>query len=93
MSADIIEKVQSFVFFDTETTGLGMNETSPTKITELAFVACLRDHLLEANKNNIPRALFKLVVPINPKKLILPQTTDITGLYFLHEKNCRILHG
>lgn len=76
-----MEQIKTFVFFDVETTGLGINECSPTQFTELAFVAVMRDHLMAANKNTIPRALFKLVLPVNPRKLILPETTRITGKF------------
>lgn len=74
-----MEPIKTFVFFDVETTGLGSNEHSPTQFTELAFVAVMRDHLMATKKNDIPRALFKLVLPVNPRKIILPETTQITG--------------
>lgn len=72
-------KIKTFVFFDTEATGLPRLEQTPTKLTELAFIACSREHLLRAKTNEIPRVLHKLVLPVQPMKLILPETTNITG--------------
>lgn len=72
-------EINSFVFFDTEATGLPDYEHSPTKLTELAFIACSREHLLDANKSEIPRILHKLLLPVNPMKAIMPDTTTLTG--------------
>lgn len=72
-----MEQIQTFVFFDIETTGLLCCD--PPKITELAFVACSREHLLEATKNKIPRVTSKLLLPVNPCKNIHPDSTNITG--------------
>lgn len=72
-----MEKIQTFVFFDIETTGL--LGCDPPKITELAFLACSREHLLEATKNEIPRVTSKLLLPVNPCKNIHPAATIITG--------------
>lgn len=70
-------QIQTFVFFDTESTGLLGCDTP--KFTELAFVACKRNHLLEAALKKVPRVIFKLLVPINPSKVIQPDATRITG--------------
>lgn len=70
-------EINTFVFFDIETTEL--NTCGVPKITELAFTACLREHLLKANKNEIPRAVYKLLLPFNPQKVIHPDATRITG--------------
>lgn len=72
-------KINTFVFFDIETTGLPEFEPSPTKITELALIACSREHLLETKTNEIPRVLHKLLLPIQPMKCILPDTTIMTS--------------
>lgn len=72
-------KINTFVFFDIETTGIPRYESPPTKITELAFVACSRKHLLATVKNKLPRVLQKILLPIQPLKCILPETTKITG--------------
>lgn len=71
--------INTFVFFDIETTGLPNYERPPTKITELAFIACSREHLLATEKNELPRVLHKILLPIQPLKCILPETTKITG--------------
>lgn len=70
-------EICTFVFFDIETTGL-ITCIQP-KITELAFTACTREHLLNANKNEIPRVVHKLLLPFNPAKVIQPESTRITG--------------
>lgn len=73
-------QINTFVFFDIETTGLPQYEfRPPTKITELAFTACSREHLLATEKNELPRVLHKILLPIQPRKCILPETTEITG--------------
>lgn len=72
-------KIETFVFFDAETTGLGFDEHSPTRFTELAFVACMREHLLDTNKAKMPRVVSKLLLPINPTKIISPTVTELTG--------------
>lgn len=70
-------EISTFVFFDIETTGLLTCDIP--KITELAFTACMRDHLLKANKNEVPRVVHKLLLPFNPQKVIHPDSTRITG--------------
>lgn len=72
-------EINSFVFFDTEATGLPDYEHSPTKLTELAFIACSREHLLSANTSELPRIKHKLLLPVNPMKIIMPDATKITG--------------
>lgn len=73
-----MEQIQTFVFFDTEATGL-LGFSNPPNITEMAFVACSREHLLEATKGKIPRVISKLLLPVNPCKNIHPESTNITG--------------
>lgn len=75
-----MSEICTFVFFDIETTGL-ITCIQP-KITELAFTACTREHLLNSNKNEIPRVLHKLLLPFNPQKVIQPESTRITGKIF-----------
>lgn len=72
-------KINTFVFFDIETTGIPGYESPPTKITELAFIACSREHLIATEINALPRILHKILLPIQPLKCILPETTNITG--------------
>lgn len=70
-------EINTFVFFDTETTGLP--QFGPTKLTELALIACSREHLLTVKNNEIPRILHKLLLSVNPMKLIALEATKITG--------------
>lgn len=60
--------IRSIVALDLEATGIPSQERYSTKITELALVACERDHCL--NEKELPRILHKLVVPLNPMKAI-----------------------
>lgn len=57
--------VQTIVLFDIETTGLLHLENYETRITELALVACERDHIMEL-KDGLPRVTYKLIMPVNP---------------------------
>lgn len=75
-------EINTFIFFDIETTGL--LGCDPPKITELAFTACSREHLLKANKNEIPRVVHKLLLPFNPQKVIQPVSTRITGKIYIY---------
>lgn len=72
-------EIGTFVFFDIETTGLP--GCDPPKITELAFTACLREHLLKTDKHKTPRVLHKLLLPFNPQKVIKDESTRITGKF------------
>lgn len=74
-----MSEINTFVFFDIETTGLPSG--GPPKITELAFTACLSEHLLQTPKHKIPRALHKLLLPFHPQKVIHHESTRITGKY------------
>lgn len=79
-------KIETFVFFDTEATGL--ISCDPPKLTELAFVGVPRDHFLSFNKNEIPRLMYKLLLPINPRKVIHPESTRITGKNTIIDSIC-----
>lgn len=70
-------EIRTFVFFDIEATGLP--GVDPPKITEIAFLGCLREHLLQATENEIPRVMYKLLLPLSPQKVIHPEATRITG--------------
>lgn len=72
-------EISTFVFFDIEATGL--LSCDPPKITELAFIACSREHLLKAEAKKVPRVLPKLILPVNPMKVIQPEATRLTGMY------------
>ncbi|KYN06493.1 PREDICTED: uncharacterized protein LOC108782965 [Cyphomyrmex costatus] len=71
-------EVQTFVFFDLETTGLIQENVMP-RITEIALVAVSKDSL--CNSNFPPRVLHKLVLPVNPQKVIPVKVQHITKLY------------
>lgn len=77
-----MEHIKTFIFFDSEATGL--LGCDPPKFTELAFIALTREHLLAATKNVVPRVQFKLLVPINPCKVIHPDATRITGKHYFY---------
>lgn len=62
-----------------ETTGLIQGKIMP-KITEIALVAVTRESIYN-NGGNLPRILHKLVLPINPKKIIPAQVAHITKLF------------
>ncbi|KAL0102055.1 hypothetical protein PUN28_018536 [Cardiocondyla obscurior] len=70
-------EIQTFVFLDLETTGL-IEKSSMPKITEVALVAVSRESIC---KGFPPRILHKLVVPINPNRIIPPNVEQITKLY------------
>lgn len=72
-------KIATYVFFDIETTGLPHQEKNKTKITELSFVAALRDDLEEAPIGAQPY-VSKLSLLFNPQKKIHPEVTILTGL-------------
>lgn len=70
-------KIQTFIFFDLETTGLILGKVMP-KITEIALVAVRRESIYNCNKN-LPRILHKLVLPINPQKIIPSDVANMTS--------------
>ncbi|XP_024871036.1 uncharacterized protein LOC112454073 [Temnothorax curvispinosus] len=73
-------EIQTFVFFDLETTGLIQGKVMP-KITEIALVAVSRESICNGNKNFMPRVLHKMVLPVNPRKVIPPNVEHLTKLY------------
>ncbi|KAG5307689.1 TREX2 exonuclease, partial [Acromyrmex insinuator] len=72
--------IQTFVFFDLETTGLIQENVMP-RITEIALVAVSTESIRNGNKNCLPRVLHKLVLPVNPQKVIPVQVQHMTKLY------------
>lgn len=76
-------EIKTFVFFDIETTDLIINGVLP-KIAELSFIACSREHFLDADTRKVPRTLPKLVLPVSPVKRIHPMATFKNGMYFLN---------
>ncbi|XP_076299190.1 uncharacterized protein LOC143218090 isoform X2 [Lasioglossum baleicum] len=70
--------LNTFIFFDLETTGLMANNCMP-KITEVSLIAVSRNAISDTTKT-LPRVLSKLVLPINPLKHIPQKVETITGL-------------
>ncbi|XP_043474774.1 uncharacterized protein LOC122506569 [Leptopilina heterotoma] len=79
--------INSFVFLDLETTDLIRYGIMP-RITELAMVAVLREHI-KIPQSKLPRVLAKLVIPINPNENIPKIVTKITELTNHHLKNIK----
>nr|XP_023018586.1 three prime repair exonuclease 2-like [Leptinotarsa decemlineata] len=69
--------IKTFVFMDTETTGLPSAENNKTKITELSMVAVQANHI---RLGVFPRVQNKLNFCFNPCKLISDGAEKITGL-------------
>lgn len=72
--------VATYVFVDLETTGLPQEESNKTKITEISLVAVKRDHVLDTRPGAAPRVQHKLTLCLNPRKMIHPDSTKVTGL-------------
>lgn len=68
-------EIQTFVFLDTETTGL-----SEPNITEISMIAYRRRDLLAAsNDYPFPRVMTKILLHLNPEKCIDREAERITG--------------
>lgn len=68
-------EIQTFVFLDTETTGLRL-----PNITELSMIAYRRRDLLTASAGNqFPRVMTKILLHINPNKFIEEEAQNISG--------------
>ena len=80
MEKDKCTQIQTFITFDLETTGLF---DKPRRITEIALVAALREHILgfENDKDGValPRVLSKICVCVNPMKMISPSAIEVSG--------------
>lgn len=74
-----MNNIATYVFFDIEATGLPDLEFNRTKITEFAFVACSKVELTKYEKGKVPRVQHKLTICVNPRKMIQPESTKITG--------------
>ncbi|KAL6442148.1 hypothetical protein ACFW04_002445 [Cataglyphis niger] len=73
-------EIQTFIFFDLETTGLIQGKIMP-RIMEIALVAVTRESMRNSNKASSPRVLHKLILPINPQKIIPPNVEYMTKLF------------
>lgn len=74
-------EIRTFIFFDLETTGLISGNKIP-KITEIALVAVTRESIYKSSKTSLPRVLHKLVLPINPQKVIPVNVQHMTSKLF-----------
>lgn len=70
--------IRTFVFMDTETTGLLCREGKNCRIIEMCFVAVLREHLTDEDPA-FPRVLNKLSLCINPRRFIDATAMSIHG--------------
>lgn len=71
-------EIKSFVFFDIETSGLPY-QGSQIKMTELSFVACSKEHILNTKLNDLPRVLYKLSFCVNPCRRMQCESSIISG--------------
>lgn len=78
-------EIQTFIFFDLETTGLIQEKIMP-RITEIALVAVTRASICNSNKASLPRVLHKLILPINPQKIIPPNVEYMTSKLLYYPK-------
>lgn len=76
-------QIQTFVFFDLETTGIFEGTVAP-KITEIALIAVSRESICNNRHNSLPRILHKLVLPVNPRKLIPSRIQYMTSKFQLY---------
>jgi three prime repair exonuclease-2 len=80
------ELIRSFIILDLETTGLPYDK--PVRITEIAMVAALREHILGYSNNVtcevvLPRVLSKLIVCVEPGRVVSKRAAEISSmLYF-----------
>ena len=73
-------QAKTFVFFDTESTGLP-NQANPPKITELSFLAVSKGEL--NGESTELRVINKLTLCFNPEKEITPTAADVSGRFML----------
>ncbi|PSN44945.1 hypothetical protein C0J52_16471 [Blattella germanica] len=73
--------IRTFIVMDLESTGL---YNKPIRITELAMVAVMREHIQgygsDISQHSLPRVLTKLNVCVYPRKVISQGATDVSGL-------------
>jgi DNA polymerase III epsilon subunit-like protein len=77
-------EIRTYVFFDLESTGLPEYEFFKTKISEIALVACSKDHLLKCQYSEVPRVLHKQTLCFNPQKRITDKSEEITGMRLIN---------
>ncbi|XP_019646293.1 PREDICTED: three prime repair exonuclease 2-like [Branchiostoma belcheri] len=84
-------QIQTFVFFDLETTGLD----HPRQITEISLAAVRRDQLLTGTEvplggASLPRVMDKLTACVRPRRDIHPKAAEITNLTNQSLRNHRV---
>lgn len=90
MSATSKKTIETFVFFDLETTGLLTSQSVPD-ITELTLLAVSNDSyndLIKSQAFENLRVVHKLSIPIRPRKTIHAEAAKITSLYLCGYDNC-----
>lgn len=77
-------RIRSFIVLDLETTGLPYDK--PVRITEIAMVAALREHILgygsDTAEISVPRVLSKLTMCISPRRIISERAEIMTRMLF-----------
>ncbi|XP_041369436.1 three-prime repair exonuclease 1-like [Gigantopelta aegis] len=76
-AANVSTRFNSFVFFDTETTGLHKDEHRPS-ITELCLLAVHREDM--QTRDTEARVVNKLLVCLNPGQPVQPRAEEMSGL-------------
>jgi three prime repair exonuclease-2 len=79
------EPIKSFIILDLETTGLPHDK--PVRITEIAMVAALREHILGYRTDVpcevvLPRVLSKLTVCVHPERGVSKRAAEITRMFY-----------
>jgi len=75
-------RIRSFIVLDLETTGLPYDK--PVRITEIAMVAALREHILgygsDTAESSVPRVLSKVTLCVSPRRIISERAEIITRM-------------
>lgn len=77
-------EIKSFVFMDIETSGLPDEEFNRTKITEISFIACSKEHINDTDAEDVPRVKHKLTLCFDPRKMIQCGASAVTGKNVSH---------
>jgi len=76
------DRIRSFIVLDLETTGLPYDK--PVRVTEIAMVAALREHILgygnDTAESSVPRVLSKLTMCVSPRRIISERAEIITRM-------------
>ena len=75
-------KIETFIFFDLETTNLIRNNTLP-EITELSLLAISRKSMQNLDgKSEFPRIIDKLSIALRPRNGIHPEAAKVSRQYY-----------